>query len=89
MVGVTYVDPLSINYDYAEARANALARMQESYANRDLSGDLNNEVFIINDNKLGKIKLGFKELGGRFSNGVRRIKSLYLHYETVGKRHLH
>jgi hypothetical protein len=87
MPGVNYIDYKSI--DYAEARTNILAGMQKSYVDGDLFRGINKEVLIVNDNKLGMVKLGFKELRGKFSNGVRKIKNLYAHYETVGKRHLH
>jgi hypothetical protein len=78
------------NIDYVEARAGILAKMQKQYVNDYVTtGAFDVQETIIAEDKLSKIKLGFKELGGKFSNGVRKIKSLYVHYEIVGKRHLH
>lgn len=48
----------------------------------------NQEVVIKKPGIRGKVKLGFKTLGNKFSNGISKIESAYVHYETVSKRHI-
>jgi hypothetical protein len=89
-------NPCSPNYrskhmrsvNYVEAREGVLAKMRDKYMMDDL-GLYDNEVVVLNDKKLGKVKLGFKDVGKRFSNGVRKIKSLYVKYEGIGKRKIY
>lgn len=73
------------NINYVEAREGVLAKMREKYAKGNLELHYN-EVVVIDDKKMGKVKLGFSDFGGRFNNGVRKIKSLYIKYEGIGKR---
>lgn len=79
-----YVSKHHKSVDYAKVRTNVLANMNEKYTQGNLLSD--KEVVVINNKKLGKVKLGFKELGGKFNNGVYKIKSLYIKYEGIGKR---
>jgi hypothetical protein len=48
----------------------------------------NKEIAIKKPGLVGKVKLGFKTLGGKFSDGFNKIESVYIKYETVGKRHI-
>jgi hypothetical protein len=74
--------------NFVEAREGVLARMREKYTQGNI--ELNNkEVVILDNKKLGKVKLCFEDLGDTFSNGVRRIKSLYIKYESIGKRKIY
>jgi len=74
--------------NYVEAREGVLAKMREKYAKGNL-GLHDNEVVVIDDKRIGKVKLIFKDLGGRFNNGVRKIKSLCIKYEGIGKRKIY
>jgi hypothetical protein len=46
------------------------------------------EVAIKKPGLMGKVKLGFKTLANKFDNGINKIESVYIKYETVGKRHI-
>lgn len=89
----SYNNPTSPNYiskhmknvKYVEAKEGVLTKMKEEYAKGNLSM-YDNEVVVINDRKIGKVKLLFKDLGGKFENGVRKIKSLCIKYEDIAKR---
>ncbi len=84
-------DPCSPNYiskhrgrfEYEQTQVRA--KMQEEYNN---NVEFANQEVILKQGKWGKIKLEFKALGGKFSNGISKIDSLYLHYKEIGKRHL-
>jgi len=89
-------NPCSPNYrskhhrsvNYVDAREAVLTKMKERYVQADLAIN-NNEVVILNDKKLGKVKLCFEDFGDTFNNGVRKIKSLYIKYEGIGKRKIY
>ena len=66
-------DPCSFNY--------------RSRHNPDFT-QVSQEVTIKKPGLRGKVKLGFKSLGSKFTNGVNKIESAYIKYETVSKRHI-
>jgi len=58
---------------------------ENNYYNTDIAV-INQEVNIKKPGIRGKIKLGFKTLGSKFSNGVHKVESVYISYESKGKR---
>jgi hypothetical protein len=71
-------DPCNVNY---QSKHNREYITQENISS-------NHELDIKKPGLRGKVKLGFKSIGHRFSNGVNRIESAYVKYETVSKRHI-
>jgi hypothetical protein len=88
LVSLNYRSKHMQSVNYIEAREGILAKMRENYLKDDL-GLYDNEVIVINDRKTGKVKLGFKDVGEKFNNGVRKIKSLYVKYEGIGIRKIY
>jgi hypothetical protein len=71
-------DPCSVNYI---SRHRNLSSMH-------INRYRNQEIAVKKPGLVGKVKLGFKSLGGKFSDGFNKIESVYIKYETVGKRHI-
>lgn len=82
-------DPCSIHYQskHRPQYTNERVREDINYYNPDII-PLNQEIDIKKPGLRGKVKLGFKTLGNKFSNGISKIESAYVHYETVSKRHI-
>jgi hypothetical protein len=82
-------DPCSFNY---RSRHNPdIVRSNNTTWNNNYNPDftqVSQEVVIKKPGLAGKVKLGFKTLGNKFSNGINKIESAYIKYETVSKRHI-
>lgn len=86
-------DPCSVHYQSKhrpqfvdETRTPSYNKFHYHYK-PDIS-QVSQELDIQKAGLRGKVKLGFKSLGHKFSNGVNKIESAYVHYETVSKRHI-
>jgi hypothetical protein len=86
-------DPCSVNYQSKhgpqfvnETRTPSFNRYHYHYKHH--VSDLSQEIEVKKPGLKGKVKLGFKTLGNKFSNGISKIESAYVHYETVSKRHI-
>lgn len=79
-------NPCSPNYTSNNPEALARTETLNKTSLEAQNGSV--QEIVIKDDKLGKLKLGFKSLGGKFSNGASKIGSLYVHYEDVARRHI-
>jgi len=59
-----------------------------SYEQDYYNPNITQEIDINKSGIRGKVKLVFKNIGSKFTNGVNKIESAYVKYERVGKRHL-
>jgi hypothetical protein len=83
-------DPCSFNYKSRHRNTSSLW-MTRAYRGEDypyIGTEVNTKVSIKKPGIVGKVRLGFKTLGSKFTNGLNKIESAYIHYETVGKRHI-
>jgi hypothetical protein len=72
-------DPISFQY--------ISRHRQNNYYNPNIS-PIYHEMDINKPGMIGKVKLVFKNIGSKFHNGVNKIESAYLKYETVSRRHI-
>jgi hypothetical protein len=85
-------DPCSLDYQSRhrqflnETRTPSFNRYHYHY--KPFISDVSQEIEVKKPGLKGKVKLGFKTLGNKFSNGISKIESAYVHYETVSKRHI-
>ena len=82
-------DPCSIHYisKHRHQYVNETKKFGNSYYNPDIV-QTSQEVVVKKPGLVGKVKLGFKTLGDKFNNGINKIESVYIKYETIGKRHI-
>jgi hypothetical protein len=85
-------DPCSVNYRSRHRNPSSMHinRYRTPRTEDFISMDdyRNQEIAVKKSGIAGKVKLGFKTLGSKFSNGINKIESVYIKYETVGKRHI-
>ena len=76
-------DPCSFQY---QSRHRPQLTNRESYGQN--YHNITQEIDINKSGIRGKVKLVFKNIGSKFTNGINKIESAYVKYETVGKRHI-
>lgn len=80
--------PSSLQYELGlhrpQLRNQALLNEQSYHYNPNIT----QEIEITKSGIRGKVKLVFKQIGSKFTNGVNKIESAYVKYETVSKRHV-
>lgn len=76
-------DSCSLNYQSRHNRVNTYPEYYNPYISQ-----VNQEIDINKPGIRGRVKLGFKSLGSKFSNGLSKIESAYIKYETISKRHI-
>ena len=80
-------DPTSFQY-ISRHRARIETKELSYEQNNHYLSQLNHEVDINSPGIKGKVKLIFKNIGDKFTNGVNKIESACIKYETVSKRHI-
>jgi len=84
-------DPCSLQYQSRHNPSYIRYRMafpRPHEENNYYNSNVTQEIDINKSGIKGRVKLVIKSIGSKFTNGINKVESAYIKYETVSKRHI-